>query len=150
MEQAPEFGEVGAGIQLAANATNILQRLGVMEKINEITVFPKRLVLKDVFTGKELSALNVQDAYIERYGAPYVVLHRADLLDVLLEACKEQPNIELYTNQRIVNIEQNDNSVTVTAESGATHTGEALVVQTVFGHKHVNWLVMITQYVLVM
>lgn len=41
LEQAPEFGEIGAGIQLAANATNVLQRLGVMDKINDIAVFPK-------------------------------------------------------------------------------------------------------------
>ena len=41
LEQAPEFGEIGAGIQLAANATNVLQRLGVMDKINDIAVFQK-------------------------------------------------------------------------------------------------------------
>ncbi|MGE7183284.1 hypothetical protein ACQKKK_04610 [Peribacillus sp. NPDC006672] len=54
LEQAPEFG---SGIQLAANATNVLQRLGVMDKINEIEVFPKRFMLMAPFSGK-LSALN--------------------------------------------------------------------------------------------
>ena len=79
LEQAHEFGEVGAGIQLAANATNVLQRLGVMDKISEIAVFPKRLVLMDAFSGEELSALDLGDVYKERYGAPYIVLHRSDL-----------------------------------------------------------------------
>ena len=84
LEQAHEFGEVGAGIQLAANATNVLQRLGVMDKINEIAVFPKRLVLMDAFSGEELSALDLGDVYKERYGAPYIVLHRTDLHRVLV------------------------------------------------------------------
>ncbi|MBM4762909.1 3-hydroxybenzoate 6-hydroxylase [Bacillus sp. B15-48] len=127
LEQAPEFGEVGAGIQLAANATNVLQRFGVMDKINEIAVFPKRLVLMDAFSGEELSALDLGDVYKERYGAPYVVLHRSDLHRVLLEACQENPFIELVTNQRIVTIAEENDGVTVKAENGAVHTGNALV-----------------------
>src|SRR4051812_10668277 len=99
LEQAPEFGEVGAGIQLAANATNVLKRLGVMDKISEIAVFPKRLVLMDAFSGKELSALDLGEVYERRYGAPYIVLHRSDLHKVLLEACEQNPYIELVTNQ---------------------------------------------------
>jgi len=78
LEQAPEFLEIGAGLQLAANATNVLQRFGVMEKIEDIAVYPKRLVLMDAFTGKELSALDLGDTYKERYGAPYIVMHRSD------------------------------------------------------------------------
>jgi 3-hydroxybenzoate 6-monooxygenase len=127
LEQAPEFGEVGAGIQLAANATNVLQRLGVMDKISEIAVFPKRLVLMDAFSGKELSALDLGEVYEKRYGAPYIVLHRSDLHKVLLEACEQNPYIELVTNQTIVSTEQNGEGVTVTAENGNQHTGKAVI-----------------------
>lgn len=127
LEQAPEFGEVGAGIQLAANATNVLQRLGVMDKINEIAVFPKRLVLMDAFSGKELSALDLGEVYQKRYGAPYIVLHRSDLHRVLLEACKENPYIELATNQRITTTEENDQGITVKAENGDVHKGIAVI-----------------------
>lgn len=127
LEQAPEFGEVGAGIQLAANATNVLQRLGVMDKIKEIAVFPKRLVLMDAFSGKELSALDLGDVYKERYGAPYIVLHRTDLHRVLLEACQENPYIELVTNQQIVTTKEFDGGVSVTAANGEIHNGSALV-----------------------
>ncbi|ASV67344.1 FAD-dependent monooxygenase [Cytobacillus sp. FSL W7-1323] len=127
LEQAPEFGEVGAGIQLAANATNVLQRLGVMDKINEIAVFPKRLVLMDAFSGKELSALDLGEVYRERYGAPYIVLHRSDLHRVLLEACQENPYIELATNQKITTTEENDQGVTVKAENGDVHKGIAVI-----------------------
>lgn len=127
LEQAPEFGEVGAGIQLAANATNVLQRLGVMDKISEIAVFPKRLVLMDAFTGKELSALDLGDVYKERYGAPYIVLHRTDLHRVLLEACQENPYIELVTNQQILTTKEENGGVTVTSANGDVHTASAVV-----------------------
>ena len=126
LEQAHEFGEVGAGIQLAANATNVLQRLGVMDKISEIAVFPKRLVLMDAFSGEELSALDLGDTYRERYGAPYIVLHRSDLHRILVEACEENPYIELFTNQKIEKTVENDGVVTVTAANGDQHIGKAV------------------------
>ncbi|MCQ6277622.1 3-hydroxybenzoate 6-hydroxylase, partial [Bacillus sp. V3B] len=120
-------GEVGAGIQLAANATNVLQRLGVMEKINEIAVFPKRLVLMDAFSGEELSALDLGDVYKEKYGAPYIVLHRSDLHHILVEACEENPYIELVTNQSIVKTVESEGIVTVTAANGDQHSGKAVI-----------------------
>ena len=127
LEQAPEFGEVGAGIQLAANATNVLQRFGVMEKINEIAVYPKRLVLMDAFSGEELSALDLGETYRKRYGAPYIVLHRTDLHRVLLEACQENPYVLLETNQRIVSTIEKDREVIVTTEKGIEHKGYSVI-----------------------
>ncbi|MFC2947616.1 FAD-dependent monooxygenase [Virgibacillus sediminis] len=127
LEQAPEFGEVGAGIQLAANATNVLQKLGVMDKVSEVSVFPKRLVLMDAFTGEELSALNIDELYRERYGAPYVVLHRTDLQKTLIDACENHPKIELLTNQEITNAENNDDSVQVFTAAGESYTGSAVI-----------------------
>jgi len=127
LEQAPEFGEVGAGIQLAANATNVLQKLGVMDKISENAVFPKRLVLMDAFTGEELSALDIDQVYRERYGAPYVVLHRTDLHKALLDACVEHPKVELVTNQEIKTAADNGKSVEVFTAAGETHSGLAVI-----------------------
>lgn len=127
LEQAPEFKELGAGIQLAANATGVLQRLGVMDKISEVSVFPKRLVLMDAYTGKELSALDIGVTYQEKYGAPYVVLHRSDLHRILLEACEESPYIELVTGQSIVNAEEDGDIVHVTNTNGEVFNGAAVV-----------------------
>jgi 3-hydroxybenzoate 6-monooxygenase len=127
LEQATEFGEVGAGIQLAANATNVLQRFGVMEKINKIAVFPKRLVLMDAFSGEELSALDLGDVYKVRYGAPYIVLHRSDLHQAFVEACNENPYIELVTDQTIEEIAEENGEVTVKAANGDNHVGKAVV-----------------------
>ncbi|WP_227937426.1 FAD-dependent monooxygenase [Alkalihalobacillus deserti] len=127
LEQAPEFGEVGAGIQMAPNAMAVLDRLGVGEEIAKIAVFPKRLVLKDVYTAEELTTLDLGDEFKERYGFPYIVLHRTDLHRVLLEACEKNPLVELVTDQHIETVEETAEGVVVTNARGEKMVGKALI-----------------------
>lgn len=87
LERADSFNEIGAGLQLAPNATRILDRWGLLQDIIDLGHLPRRLVLRDADTGRELSALSLGESFVERYGAPYVVLHRSDLLAVLRDAC---------------------------------------------------------------
>ncbi|MDM5333277.1 FAD-dependent monooxygenase [Ureibacillus composti] len=126
-EQAPEFGEVGAGIQLAPNALEVLDYLGVKEEILKVAVLPKRLVLKDVYTAKELATLDLGEEFQKEFGQPYVVLHRSDLHRVLFEACQKHENIKFFNNQIIQNAEQNEGIVTVTNQNGETYTAEAVI-----------------------
>ncbi|OLO27898.1 3-hydroxybenzoate 6-hydroxylase [Alkalihalophilus pseudofirmus] len=127
LEQAPEFGEVGAGIQMAPNAMAVLDRFGVAEEIAKVAVFPKRLVLKDVYTAEELSVLDLGDEFKERYGFPYIVLHRSDLHRVLLEACQKNPLINLVTDQHIDSVEETSEGVVVTNAKGEKLVGKALI-----------------------
>lgn len=127
LERTPEFGEVGAGIQLAPNGTAVLKRLGVMEEINKVAVFPKRLVLMDAMTGKELTALNLQDEFKERYGHPYIVLHRADLHKVLFEACAANDNITLQTNSEVDQVENVEGGAKVTLNDGTVYEADAVI-----------------------
>ncbi|RHW40087.1 FAD-binding protein [Lysinibacillus yapensis] len=126
-EQAPEFGEVGAGIQLAPNALEVLDYLGVKEEILKVAVLPKRLVLKDVYTAKELATLDLGEAFQKEFGQPYVVLHRSDLHRVLFEACQKIDNIKFFNNQAIQSAEQNNGTVTITNQNGETYTAEAVI-----------------------
>ncbi|UKA63793.1 FAD-dependent oxidoreductase [Arthrobacter sp. FW306-04-A] len=89
VERAPEFGEVGAGLQMAPNASRVLKRWGLLEKALEIGVRPKHLVFRDALTGEELTRQTLGGDFEERYGAPYVVIHRSDLHRILLEACED-------------------------------------------------------------
>ena len=89
VEVAPAFGEVGAGLQMAPNASRVLKRWGLLEKALEIGVQPKHLVFRDAITGEELTRQTLGGEFEERYGAPYVVIHRSDLHRILLEACQE-------------------------------------------------------------
>ncbi|NHC42633.1 FAD-binding protein [Bacillus sp. MM2020_1] len=126
-EQAPEFGEVGAGIQLAPNALEVLDRLGVKEEILKYAVVPKRLVLKDVYTAEELATLDLGEAFQKEFGQPYIVLHRSDLHRVLYEACQKRSNIKFFTNQTIQTAEQNGDSCTVVNQHGETFSAEAVI-----------------------
>ena len=126
-EQAQEFGEVGAGIQLAPNAVEVLDRLGVKEEILKVAVFPKRLVLKDVQTAEELATLDLGEDFQKEFGQPYIVLHRSDLHRVLYEACKKCGNIKFFTDHVIQNAEQNGNTVTITDQKGRLYTAEAVI-----------------------
>ncbi|WP_227937443.1 FAD-dependent monooxygenase [Alkalihalobacillus deserti] len=127
LEQAPEFGEIGAGIQMGPNAMAVLDRFGVGKEIEKIAVFPKRLVLKDTFTGEELSALDLGEEFKEKYGFPYIVLHRSDLHFALLDACEKSPLVNLITDQHIEKIEETTDGVVAIKASGEKVVGKALI-----------------------
>ncbi|WP_413376559.1 FAD-dependent monooxygenase [Alkalihalobacillus sp. 1P02AB] len=126
-EQASQFGEIGAGIQMGPNAMAVLERFGVADEIAKVAVFPKRLVLKDVYTAKELASLDLGDEFKAKYGFPYIVLHRSDLHHVLLEKAKSNDLIELVNDQVIENVTQDEASVTVTNRNGESFVGKAVI-----------------------
>src|SRR4051812_29237761 len=84
LEKAADFGEIGAGLQLAPNAMHVLGRLGLTDEIARHAVFPSRLVWMDAITGARITEIDLGDPFRRRYGQPYIVMHRSDLLNVLL------------------------------------------------------------------
>jgi len=104
VERAPEFGEVGAGLQMAPNASRVLKRWGLLDKALEIGVQPKHLVFRDAVTGEELTRQSLGGEFEERYGAPYVVIHRSDLHRVLLEGC-EAAGVKLVNDVMVESVE---------------------------------------------
>jgi len=116
VERSKSFAEVGAGIQLAPNATRILRQLGVLEQILPVAVRPRRLVLADAIEGRELTSLELTD-FPDRYGAPYLVLHRNDLLSALLEGC-QRAGVSLHTDAHVTGLEDTGDGVVVTCADG--------------------------------
>ncbi|MFG1357639.1 FAD-dependent monooxygenase [Xanthobacter pseudotagetidis] len=88
LEQARKLKEVGAGLQLSPNATRILRDLGVLERIEKVAVAPRALLVRDGRSGTTLSRSNYAPA-ARRWGAPFLVIHRADLQEALAEAAQE-------------------------------------------------------------
>src|SRR6476660_3508327 len=76
IEKSPEFTEIGAGLQLAPNATRMLARLGVLADVLAPATFPRSLVMMDAVTGSPLTRLDLGDAFRDHYGFPYIVTHR--------------------------------------------------------------------------
>lgn len=107
LERASDFTEVGAGLQMAPNATRVLAEWGLLDEVVEVGVCPRRLVLCDAVSGEELTSLDLGEGFRERYGAPYVVLHRTDLLRVLVEACRDA-GVVLETDAEVLAVEEPD------------------------------------------
>lgn len=122
-EQASQFGEVGAGLQLAPNATRILSEWGLLDDVMDIGVRPRRLVIRDAVAGEELTSLDVGADFQNRYGAPYVVAHRSDLHRILLEACRSA-GVALETSRKV---ERVDPDGTAYCEGGGTHRSAVVV-----------------------
>jgi 2-polyprenyl-6-methoxyphenol hydroxylase-like FAD-dependent oxidoreductase len=99
LERAPEFGEVGAGIQIAPNATRILNRYGLLAEARDLGVLPDRMVMKDAVDGSVLTSLDLHDVE-RRYGTPYLVIHRSDLHGLFLRACR-RAGVDLRTSQHV-------------------------------------------------
>ncbi len=112
-DKAAEFSEVGAGLQLAPNATRLLQRLGVMEKLAPSAVTPQALLLKDGKSAKTLTSMSL-DAAVHRWAAPYVVCHRADLQSALLSTCQDNPDISIRLGCEAVLFQEHTNGISLT------------------------------------
>lgn len=127
VEQAAEFSEIGAGLQLGPNAMRAFDRLGVYDAIAEHAVFPPRAVVRDAIDGSVLTTLDFGDSFRERYGYPYVVAHRSDVLTSLLEACEREPGLTLETGKRVERVVESEDFAAVHFADGGTYTAAVLV-----------------------
>ena len=127
LEKAAAFGEIGAGLQLAPNAVHVLDRLGVLGEIAKHAVFPSRLVWMDALAGEPITAIDLGAAFRARYGQPYIVMHRSDLLAVLLAACQAEPRIALEADRAVVAVEDRGERVRARCADGAVYDTDLLI-----------------------
>jgi 3-hydroxybenzoate 6-monooxygenase len=127
IESARAFGEIGAGLQLAPNATRMLDALGILSEIRKHSFFPKRLVMMDAVTGAEITALDLGDKFLEHFGYPYIVMHRGDLLSVELQACRANSLITLETERDVVEVADLGDGARLRCADGSTYECDALV-----------------------
>ena len=142
LEQAPEIGEIGAGIQLGPNAFHAFDALGVGEKTRSRAVYTDYMVMHDAIDEYQVGKIPTGEAFRQRFGNPYAVIHRVDVHMSLLEGAQETGKVEILTSTRVHRIEQDENSVTVFDQHGHAHTGQALIgadgVKSVVREKYVN------------
>ena len=100
-ERAETLSEVGAGLQVPPNASRILDRLGVLDRLRPAAVRPESLVLRRAKGMAGITRLPLGDAAEARWGAPYLVTHRADLQSALLTAVRHDPDITLVTGATV-------------------------------------------------
>jgi len=128
LEQAHEFGEIGAGIQLAPNAWSALDALGVGEPVKREAVFMERLLMMDGVSSETVVDIPLDARFSQRYGNPYAVTHRADIHGALLDVCKtRRESIELRTDSQVIGFRVGDRAVIVQLGSGERIAAPALV-----------------------
>ena len=95
LEKAEHLEEVGAGLQLSPNASSILIGLGLKERLVARAVTPEAISIMSARAGREIIRLPLGEAASLRAGAPYWVIHRADLQAALQAQVNDHPDIEL-------------------------------------------------------
>lgn len=125
LEKAPNFEEVGAGLQLGPNAVRALQYLGAWDAVAPHCVAPASILVRDGMSGNVLQHIPLGANFEKRFGAPYRVAHRADLLNGLLESARSRPGIKLQNNAEVTDVSIAE--TTLTLKSGKTHAGQAII-----------------------
>ena len=127
LEQSPQLGEIGAGIQFGPNAFAALDALGIGEKARGRAVYTDEMVMIDALDETLVGRIPTGAAFRQRFGNPYAVIHRADVHMSLLEGAQESGRIEVLTSTQVTRVEQDADSVTVFDQNGAAHHGVALI-----------------------
>lgn len=142
LEQSPEVGEIGAGIQLGPNAFHAFDALGVGPKARAKAVYTDYMVMHDALDEYQVGMIPTGEVFRQRFGNPYAVIHRVDVHTALLEGAQETGQVEFCTSTRVERIEQDDTGVTVFDQQGLAHRGVALIgadgVKSVVRHQFVG------------
>lgn len=121
LESAPVFGEIGAGVTLSPNAMKGLDHIGVCEAVAAAGVEPRRQRIQHWQDGRILVPME-RASQREKYGAPYVTVHRADLHAILLNAARAA-GVELRNDAAVVDSE----GTAAILASGERVAGDALI-----------------------
>jgi len=118
LEKAERLEEVGAGLQLSPNASRVLVDLGLPDQLKQRAVTPEAISIMSARAGGELLRLPLGEAASARAGAPYWVVHRADLQMALAEQVQNHPDIELRLGATFEGVEANAGEVAISFCSG--------------------------------
>jgi salicylate hydroxylase len=130
LEQAARLEEAGAGVQLSPNATRVLARLGLLDRLRPRAVAPEAIRVIKAATGRDIVRIPLWAQAEQRYGAPYWVIHRADLQAVLAAAIEDSADVTLRLGTKVEDFALHPHGVTVqarTAEGLRDEQGIALI-----------------------
>ena len=127
LEGAPGFGAIGYGIQFGPNAFHVFDRLGISAEVLRAADEPPVVLMLDALTGAEVTRVPTGPSFHRRFNHPYIIIHRIDLHDVLLDACRRSDAIELVPDAMVTGFEDHGARVTVTTEDGRSFEGAALI-----------------------
>ena len=126
-EQAPQLGEIGAGVQVSANGTRVLHALGLERGLADWAVRPQAKEIRHWKSGRTWKLFDLGVVSEERYGAPYIFIHRGDLHRLLVEAVRANRPDAIRLNARCIGVEQDAGGVTLLLADGRRVRGRLLI-----------------------
>jgi len=126
-EQAQEFREVGAGVQISPNGNRALDALGVFEDLRALSCDADEKQIRLWNTGATWKLFDLGTEAVERYGYPYLTVFRPDLLTVLSDAVQKLRPDALHLESRVKGVSQDQGKVTLHLENGTDVIGDALI-----------------------
>jgi len=126
-EQAPQLGEVGAGIQISANAMHVLRDLGLERAIRAVGVSPGAYVFRLHDTGEVIQRFSLSEEHERMHGAPYTQLHRADLHDLLADRARKFDPHVVRLNHKVTDFIETADGVTLHFADGGSAEGDILI-----------------------
>jgi salicylate hydroxylase len=126
-EQAPALGEVGAGIQVSANAMHVLRHLGLGPQIDKNGVQPGAYVFRMYDTGELIQEFPLSADHEKQHGAPYTQMHRADFHEMLANKTRELKSNAIHLNKRVAGFTENESGVELNFTDGTSAKGDMLI-----------------------
>lgn len=116
-ERASAFSELGAGVQLGPNAVRLLRGWGLGPGLERLAVQPEAIDARNSTTGERLATLPLGAHAIARYNAPYMTIHRADLLRLMMELAIARNDVFLHAEHEVQEIRNGDNGIFLRTQS---------------------------------
>jgi len=127
LEGAPEFGAIGYGIQFGPNVFHVFDRIGLTDAVIAASDSPAAVLMLDAFDGRELARIPTGASFRARFKRPYIIIHRIDLHNILLDACRSNPAIDLIAEAMVTGFEDRGDAVAIATADGRTFTGSAVI-----------------------
>lgn len=124
LEKSPHLSEEGAGIQISPNASRVLEQLGLGRAIRAAAFMPQGINVYPFRRTAPLVSLTLGRSTEAKFGAPYWVIHRAELARILHQACRRFANIDIRFGVRAVDLRTHARGLSLLYEesSGETRT----------------------------
>jgi salicylate hydroxylase len=126
-EQAPEFKELGAGIQLGPNIFRAIERVGLKASMIDDAWVPPSIEMRDALSGDLVTAIPLGEPFTKRFEQPYAVTHRADIHGVYLRACQGNNLVALENSRKVDDFVDEGDGVAIRLEGGEEVRGRALI-----------------------
>ncbi len=126
-EQTRELTEIGAGLHVSPNGVKVLNALGLQRDLEGVAGRPRSIVTRNFATGVPNFESAFDETFDARYGAPFLSLHRADLLAILANAVGDEPRVRLTLGSRVVRVDEHGSGATIVFEDGSQTSAAAVV-----------------------